>query len=421
MSVSHCVIPSQTIKIQTMKKSIKELKEERSGIAQRMHEMLDAIEAREDKAFTDEERASYNNLKKQYETLNERIDLLEKEEARAAQAARPVSGTEPTAEERAATHQQELRSAFIDYIRGSVTKSDIKPELRADLFTGTADNQIIIPKLVSDQVVHALKAGGTFLGAIDLVITENAIPYVKSTLDTTSKALKKLAEGEANTTDKLQFKGIQINAYDYVTPIFPVHIALLEGTNVDVEATIVEAITNCVRRGLEELATRTGTGSDDINALLTAATKGQTTASATAITYDELVSLYASVDNAYGNSERGAFAMNSNTLAACLKIVDGNGRPIFITDVQTGEISRILGRRVIIDEAMPDIAAGAKPVAFGDFKYYHMRMVGGIRLTVFREKFADKLEIGFMGHVRADGDLIDAGTHPIKYLEMKSE
>ena len=159
-----------------MKKSIKELKEERSGIAQRMHEMLDAIEAREDKAFTDEERASYNNLKKQYETLNERIDLLEKEEARAAQAARPVGGTEPTAEERAATHQQELRSAFIDYIRGSVTKSDIKPELRADLFPGTADNQIIIPKLVSDQVVHALKAGGTFLGAIDLVSTENAIP-----------------------------------------------------------------------------------------------------------------------------------------------------------------------------------------------------------------------------------------------------
>ena len=110
-----------------MKKSIKELKEERSGIAQRMHEMLDAIEAREDKAFTDEERASYNNLKKQYETLNERIDLLEKEEARAAQAARPVSGTEPTAEERAATHQQELRSAFIDYIRGSVTNPISNP------------------------------------------------------------------------------------------------------------------------------------------------------------------------------------------------------------------------------------------------------------------------------------------------------
>ena len=209
-----------------------------------------------------------------------------------------------------------------------------------------------------------------------------------------------------------------ISAYDYVTPIFPIHIALLEGTNVDVEATIVEAVAECVRRGLQELATRTGTGTNDIKALLTAATKGATAASDTAVTYDDLVSLQASVDNAYGNPERGAFMMNSATLAAILKIVDKNGRPIFITDVQTGVITRILGRRVIINEAMPDIAASAKPIAFGDFKYYHLRMVQGIRMTVFKEKYADKLEVGFMGHVRADGNLVDAGTHPVKYLEM---
>ena len=209
-----------------------------------------------------------------------------------------------------------------------------------------------------------------------------------------------------------------ISAYDYVTPIFPIHIALLEGTNVDVEATIVEAVAECVRRGLQELATRTGTGTNDIKALIDAATKGATAASDTAVTYDDLVSLQASVDNAYGNPERGAFMMNSATLAAILKIVDKNGRPIFITDVQTGVISRILGRRVIINESMPDIAASAKPIAFGDFKYYHLRMVQGIRMTIFKEKYADKLEVGFMGHVRADGNLVAAGTHPVKYLEM---
>ena len=131
--------------------------------------------------------------------------------------------------------------------------------------------------------------------------------------------------------------------------------------------------------------------------MLTAATKGATAASDTAVTYDDLVSLQASVDNAYGNPERGAFMMNSATLAAILKIVDKNGRPIFITDAQTGVISRILGRRVIINESMPDIAASAKPIAFGDFKYYHLRMVQGIRMTVFKEKYADKLEVGLHG------------------------
>lgn len=402
-----------------MKKTIKELKEERAALAARMSQMLDVAEEREAKGFTPEERARYDGLKNEYKTLDERIALLEEDEARAAASARRVGGDDgKTPAERAAQHQEELRSAFIDYVSGAASKSDIKPELRAELFTGTADNQIIIPKLVADQVVHALKSTGTFLEAIDLVITQNAIPYTKSTLNTTDKALKKLTEGDTNTADKVKFDGVSFSAYDYVTPVFPIHIALLEGTNVDVEATIVEAVTECVRRGLQELATRTGTGTNDIKAMLTAATKGVTAASDTAITYDDLVDLMSSVDNAYGNSERGRFMMNSLTKAKILKIKDSNGNPIFIRDPQTGDVSHILGHRVVVNESMPDIAASAKPIAFGDFKYYHLRMVQGIRMTVFKEKYADKLEVGFMGHVRADGNLVDAGTHPVKYLEM---
>lgn len=402
-----------------MKKTIKELKEERAALAAKMSQMLDVAEEREAKGFTPEERAQYDGLKREYEALDERIALREEDEARAAASARRISGNDgKTPAERAAQHQEELRSACIDYMSGRLAKGDINPELRAELFTGTSENQIIIPKLVADKVVHALKSAGTFLEAVDLVITQNAIPYTKSTLNTTDKVLKKLNEGDANTTDKVQFKGVTISAYDYVTPIFPIHIGLLEGTNVDVEATIVEAVAECVRRGLQELATRTGTGTNDINALLAAATKGVTAASDTAITYDDLVDLMSSVDNAYGNSERGAFMMNSLTKAKILKIKDDNGDPIFIKDVQTGDISRILGRRVIINESMPDIAASAKPIAFGDFKYYHLRMVQGIRMTVFKEKYADKLQVGFMGHLRADGNLVDAGTHPVKYLEM---
>lgn len=402
-----------------MKKSIKELKEERGALAMEMRSLLDTSENRENPGFTTEERAKYDDMKKRYDALDERINLLEEDEARTASGAHRVPGSgdgkTPSGEQ---ARQEEMRSAFIDFVRGRITKADIRDELRAAMFTGTSENQIIIPKLVSDQVVHALKAGGTFLGAIDLIITADAIPYVKSTLDTTEKSLKKLAEGTENTEDKVQFKGVQISAYDYVTPVFPIHVALLEGTNVDVEAALVEAITNCVRRGLEELATQNGTGSDDINALLNAATKGATAASADEIAYNDLVDLYSSVDAAYGNARNGSFMMNSNTLAKVMKIVDGNGRPIFITDLQTGEITRILGRNLVINEAMPDVGSGAKAVVFGDLKYYHMRMVGGIRLTIFKELYAKSLEVGFMGHVRADGDLIDAGTHPVKYLEM---
>ena len=132
---------SQTINHHTMK-TIKELKEERAALAARMSQMLDVAEEREAKGFTAEERAKYDGLKKEYETLDERIALREEDEARAAASARRIGGDAgKTAEERAARHQEELRSTFIDYVRGAVTKPDIKEEMRAELFTGTADNQ----------------------------------------------------------------------------------------------------------------------------------------------------------------------------------------------------------------------------------------------------------------------------------------
>ena len=59
-------------------KTIKELKEERAALAARMSQMLDVAEEREAKGFTAEERAKYDGLKKEYETLDERIALRER-------------------------------------------------------------------------------------------------------------------------------------------------------------------------------------------------------------------------------------------------------------------------------------------------------------------------------------------------------
>jgi len=35
-----------------------------------------------------------------------------------------------------------------------------------------------------------------------------------------------------------------------------------------------------------------------------------------------------------------------------------------------------------------------------------------------RERYADSLQIGIMAFTRADGNLVDAGTHPVKKLTM---
>ena len=63
---------------------MRKLKEERAALAAKMSQMLDVAEEREAKGFTPEERAQYDGLKREYEALDERIALLEEDEARAA-------------------------------------------------------------------------------------------------------------------------------------------------------------------------------------------------------------------------------------------------------------------------------------------------------------------------------------------------
>lgn len=403
-------------------KSIKSLKEERSALHEKMHDLVQAAEQRSDAAFTPEEKTQYEEYRAQYDTLSERIARLEADEQRAAEQARPLSagiGKAPETEEtRGEKRNEELRSAFFDLLSGRKTRNDLPQEVRDGLFLGASNNQIVVPKLVMSKVTMALKSTGTFLDAIDFVITETSDSYVLPTYDATGDELVRVKEGNKATDDSSnKFGGTEIKAYDYNTKIQKIHINLMKTSGVDVEAVVVEAIAQCIRRGLNKLATVSGTGTDDITALLSDAPVGSTTASKDAVTYDELVDMVASVDGAYADS----WIMSRNTLLNIAKIKTTDGSPIFLKDVNTGAITHILGYPVVINNDMPQIGtAGAKPIAFGNPKAYHLRMVDGVRITVFYEKYADENMIGIMGHILADGKLNDAGTHPIKVLELAS-
>lgn len=405
-----------------MAKTIKELKEERAQLHERMHGMVETAEARDEAGFTAEERTEYDGMKRSYEAISARIKTLEEDEARAAALATQRSGVvgdgaiQEAPEERARRHDEELRSAFLDVVRGR----SVKPELRAELFTGANENQVIVPKLIAEKVVTALRDTGDFLGAVEVITTDNGDPLTIATLNGTDKKLTKVAEGSSTGNDRVKFEGVTLGAYTYATSIFPISMLLLEDSGVDVEAAVVNVIVDCIKEGLKELMTASGTGQNDIKALTAAAPTGAETTAADAVSYDDLVALRASVNNAYGKSGVGKFMMNSNTMAACLKIKDTTGRPIFVESVRDDQPDRLLGREVIINEYMPDIAAGANAIAFGDFKAYKLRIVKDFRIIIFKEKFADKLQIGVMGYVRADGNLVDAGTHPVKMLTQKN-
>src|SRR5690606_2511074 len=89
-----------------------------------------------------------------------------------------------------------------------------------------------------------------------------------------------------------------------------------------------------------------------------------------------------------------------------------------------GEPPTVLGYRYTINQDMAtwvdaaDSNDNKKIALFGDFHKYIIRQVAGMRIVRLNERFGDTDEVGFVVFARFDGDLLDAGTHPVKYMRV---
>lgn len=170
------------------------------------------------------------------------------------------------------------------------------------------------------------------------------------------------------------------------------------------------------RRGATAFCT--GTGSSQPTGLAVSSGLGKTAASATAITFDELLDLQYSVDPAYRDPSLGAgWVMHNNIALVIRKLKNGTGDYIWVPSAQVGQPDLLLGDPVTIDQAMQSsVATGTKTVLYGALRKYKIRMVGSIVLRVLVERRALENQTSFVAFQEMDGALLDAGTDPVKHL-----
>jgi HK97 family phage major capsid protein len=157
----------------------------------------------------------------------------------------------------------------------------------------------------------------------------------------------------------------------------------------------------------------TGSGSSDVEGIVTNSALGKTAVGTAAITADEIIDLIHSVDPAYRSSPNSAIMMNDSTLAAVRKLKDGDGNYLWqMGNYQAGVPQAILGYPVVVNQAMDSLATAKKVMLFGDMSKFYVRKVGGPSLYVARERFAP--DFGLLGFVRFDGVLVN--TAAIKHL-----
>jgi len=111
----------------------------------------------------------------------------------------------------------------------------------------------------------------------------------------------------------------------------------------------------------------------------------------------------------------GAFVMNSKTVGAVRKMKDADGRFLWSDGLAAGEPSRLMGYPVVVSEDMPDIAANAYAVAFGDFRAAYT-VAERPDLRILRDPFSAKPNVLFYANKRVGGDITDFAA--IKLLKI---
>lgn len=110
-----------------------------------------------------------------------------------------------------------------------------------------------------------------------------------------------------------------------------------------------------------------------------------------------------------------AFVMNSKTAGAVRKMKDADGRFLWSDGLAAGEPARLMGYPVLIAEDMPDIAANAYAIAFGDFKAGYT-IAERPDLRILRDPFSAKPHVLFYATKRVGGDITDYAA--IKLLKI---
>lgn len=389
---------------------LKTLKEKRATIYTQIDELRKAADGRE---MTAEEQQRWDTMLADYDKADKAVEAEERfQEVQRRQAAEQVASRDKSVGQQLG---EEYRKAFADYLLNGAM--GISPESRTIIeqragIAGLAGG-LIIPKSLASEIEVALKAYGGMFEAGSIIPTSNGGDLILPTVnDTTSKATI-VAEYDQSTRKAPSFGSVTLKAYTYRTPIIPVSQELLQDSAFNLDALLSGLLADAFGRGINEDLT-TGNGTGKPTGIVTAATACATSAAAASIKLDDLIDLIKSVNSAYARN--GKFMFNRNTLWELAKIKDQNGHYIWHESARDGSPATLFGKQYILNDDVADIGAGNASVLFGDFSKYKIRMVQSFRVVRLNELLAEYLSIGLFGFARVDGNLLDAGTNPVKKL-----
>ena len=397
---------------------ILELREKRAKAWDAAKAFLDAKRGA-DGMLSEEDTAAYDKMEQDVMNLGKEIERLERQAAIDAELSKATStpltgkpGAKMGKDEKTGRASDEYKGSFWNAMRVKVPA----PSVLNALQEGTdSEGGYLVPDEFERTLVEALEEENVFRTLAHVIKTSSGdrkIPVVA----TKGSASWIDEEGVYQDSDDA-FSQVSIGAYKLGTMI-KVSEELLADSVFDLEAYISKEFARRIG-AREEESFFTGDGKGKPLGILAAkdgAEVGVTAASVTAITADEVIDLFYSLKAPY--RKNAVWVLNDATVKQIRKLKDSTGQYLWQPSLVAGTPDTILGRPVKTSAFMPVAAAGAKTIAFGDFKYYWIADRQGRTFKKLSELYAANGQVGFMGTQRVDGKLVL--PEAIKVLQQKA-
>lgn len=393
-----------------------ELREKRAKAWEAAKAFLDTKRGN-DGLLSAEDTAAYEKMEKDVVDLGKEIERLERQAAIDAELSQPTAAPitnkpngNPDGEEKKGRASDRYRRTFWNAMRQK-NFFDVENALQA----GTdSEGGYLVP----DEFEHTL---------VEALEEENFFRTIATTIQTSSGDRKipvVASKGEASWIDEEgaitesddAFGQVSIGAYKVGTMI-KVSDELLNDSAFNLEAYISKEFGRRIG-SKEEEAFFVGDGKGKPTGILnvTGGAADGTTTTAAAIAFDDVMDLFYSVKSPY--RKKAVWVLNDTTVKALRKLKDNNGNYIWQPSVQAGQPDMILNRPYHTSSYVPEVAAGKKVMAFGDFSYYWIADRQGRSFKRLNELYAANGQVGFLASQRVDGKLIL--SEAVKVMTMKA-
>ena len=393
-----------------------ELKEKRAKAWEAAKAFLDSKQG-SNGLMSAEDAATYDKMEAEVVDFGKEIDRLERQAVIDAELAKATStpitnkpNTQPGGETKTGRATDEYKRAFWNSMRNKNSY-----EIQNALSIGTdSEGGYLVPDEYEKKLVEALEDEVFFRSLATVIKTSSGdrkIPIV-----TSKGEAAWIDEGGQFPESDDSFGQTSIGAHKLATMI-KVSDELLNDSVFNIEQYISKEFGRRIGTKEEEaffIGDGTGkpigifnkTGGADIGV----------TAATTSITFDDVMDLYYSLRAPYRN--KATWLLNDSTVKAIRKLKDGNGNYIWQPSVREGEPDRILNRPYRTSIYVPELAAGNRVMAFGDYSYYWIADRQGRSFKRLNELFATTGQVGFLASERVDGKLIL--SEAVKTLDVKA-